>query len=131
VEQKRREGNPGKRALPAVGSLAAVPALDAPVHELPPLEVFDRTVQYARAWIADTEAWKLAMLREQLEEREDLRRAVMEGHGNRKDLRDLEKAISDSAGRLGLDTAARSALGLAEVKAASKLEELRARQQNG
>jgi hypothetical protein len=45
----------------------------------------------------------------------------------RKQLRELNKEISDWLSVLGFDPSARARLGLAEVKAMSKLEDLRAR----
>jgi hypothetical protein len=130
VEQKKREGTYRKDRDASAGNLAVVPAVAVPTHELAPLDVFDRVVEYGRGWLAETDGWKLSMLRELLEERQELRDDVLAGKGNRKDLRDLDKQIMDLGSQMGFDPAARTRLGLAEVKAANKLEELRARREN-
>lgn len=130
IEQKRLTGNPGKRALPAEGSLAIVPAVERTVADLPAREAFEVTLAQGVHWLAATEAPMLALLREQLEEREVLRALVME-HGrpdDRKALRELDKAIASAYSEQGFTTAGRTRLGLAEVKAKSKLEEIRDRQ---
>jgi hypothetical protein len=56
--------------------------------------------------------------RETLEERQSLRAAVLAGHGDRKELRALDKQVIEMLSALGFDPTARSRLGLAEVKAA-------------
>ena len=130
VEQKRRTGNPGKRALPSSGSLAVVPAVEPAPLERPAAEIFGQVLSDGVHWLAVTDSPTLVILREQLEEREVLRAIVLE-HGradDRKALRDLEKAIRESLSACGFDPAARTRLGLAEVKAKSKLEEIRDRQ---
>jgi hypothetical protein len=69
------------------------------------------------------------MLRSMLEERDGLRADAMAGSTEaRKHLRDLDRQIMPLLAALGFDPASRSRLGLAEVKAKSKLEELRERQ---
>jgi phage terminase small subunit len=67
------------------------------------------------------------MLRESIEERSALRALVMQSQSTdaRKALRDLDKQIISQLSLLGFDPAARSRLGLAEVKAQSTLEKLR------
>lgn len=130
VEQKRRTGNPGKRALPTAGALAVVPAVNPGPLEMPASEVFSAVLSEGVHWLAQTDSPTLVILREQLEERDVLRRLVMENGraDDRKALRDLEKAIRESLSACGFDPAARTRLGLAEVKAKSKLEEIRDRQ---
>ena len=69
------------------------------------------------------------MLRDLLEEREVLRAGAMAGSTeDRKALREVDKQVISLLSELGFNPAARSRLGLAEVKAKSKLEELRERQ---
>jgi hypothetical protein len=80
-----------------------------------------------RVWLAATDSTALALLRESLEERAVVRDLVMATQSTdaRKALRDLDKQIIGQLSLLGFDPAARSRLGLAEVKAASTLEKLR------
>ena len=80
-------------------------------------------------WLARTDAMALALLHSMLEERAPLRADAMAGSTEaRKHLRDLDKQITSLLSDLGFNPAARARLGLAEVKAQSKLEELRERQ---
>jgi hypothetical protein len=69
------------------------------------------------------------MVCEQVDERVALRIRVLRdsNRDDRKALRDLDKQVIGSLSLLGFTPTDRSRLGLAEVKAASKLEELRAR----
>ena len=127
IEQKRRIGNPGKRSLPSVGNLAAVPAVDAVPSDLDPAETFATILADGKVWLASTDSVALALLRESLEERTQLREVLFatQSMDARKALRDLDKQIISQLSVLGFDPAARSRLGLAEVKAASTLERLR------
>jgi hypothetical protein len=130
LEQKRRTGNPGKRPLPG-SSLAVVAAVSPEPAFLDPFEVMVSVLEQGAPWLAATDATKLAMLRETLEERSVVRAQVMETGSPdlRKALRELDKQAASLLSECGFDPAARSRLGLAEVKAASKLEELRAKRQ--
>ena len=133
IEQKRRLGNPGKRALPAKGSLVVLPA----AHETPeptrPLglagrELWDRVWPAARHWLSpqiDLEA--LMIVCEQLDERVALRiRVLREGHSyDRRDLRELDRQLMSGLAVLGFTPSDRAKLGLAEVQTRSKLEQLR------
>ncbi len=130
LEQKRALGNPGKRRLPSGAELAVVSPVERGPLELRAGEIFDLTLHEGVSWLGRTEAPALVLLREQLEERQGLRDAVLAGTGDRKQLRELEKQIWTAYAELGFTAASRSRLGLAEVKAASKLEALRASQAN-
>lgn len=129
VEQHKRSGT--FRSDRHGSSLAVVAAMALEPNELPPVETLDAVLAAGRAWLAASDSLALALLRESLEERADLRAAVQQGLGDRKALRDLDKQIIGQLSVLGFDPAARSRLGLAEVKARSKLEELRDRQTSG
>jgi hypothetical protein len=83
------------------------------------------------AWLGRTDAPALALLRSMLQEREGLHAAALAGStGARTHLRALDKQVIGLLTDLGFTPTARSRLGLAEVKAASKLDEFRARQAN-
>lgn len=127
VEQKRRLGNPGKRAMPTHGSLAAVPSAGSEVPDLDPHATLEQILSDGAVWLASTDRVALAMLREALEERSQLREVLLatQSLDVRKALRDLDKQIISQLSVLGFDPAARARLGLAEVKAQSTLEKLR------
>jgi hypothetical protein len=110
IEQKRRTGNPGKRALPAASNLAVVPAVEPAPLERSAAEVFSQVLADGVHWLGQTDSPTLVILREQLEEREQLRAIVMESGRNddRKALRDLEKAIRETLSACGFDPAARA-----------------------
>lgn len=128
IEAKRRAGNPGKRALPNGAGLAAVPAIieAAGIADLDPLATLDTVLAAARPWLALTDGLAVVILRQTLEERTEVRGRAMAGSVEaRKELRDLDRQLIGLLAQLGFDPAARARLGLAEVKAASKLEQLR------
>jgi len=106
------------------GSLAVVPAVELETRDLTPAAAFDRVLTEGVHWLGQTDAPTLALAREALE---DLAKARAVG-----DMK-LTIAARDQVMRifsvLGFDPAARSRLGLAEVKAQSKVEEIIARRQ--
>ncbi len=147
TELKRLRGNPGKRSLPA-----SVVALEPVVASAPPaipqtgaqLEAAVLASQ-ASAWIATPDRLALLpLLVDAWDERAALR-ADIEEHGRSymseskvsgvqyhprpeyQQLQALEKRITEWLQLLGLTPTDRSRLGIAEVKARSKLEELRDR----
>lgn len=128
AEEKRRLGNPGRRPLASGAELALVEPLPTTMADQTPAEAFERVMQAGVHWLATTDAPSVALLRDLLEERGELRAAIDAGLGDRRHLRDLDKQITSLMSCLGFDPAARSRLGLAEVKAASKLEAMRASQ---
>lgn len=148
AEQKRRLGNPGRRALPDRDAVAPLSPLSA---VLPPdlgedgLSLWQSVSQAASAWLAPSDAPTLLMLCELYD-----RRAMLKGHLDtdgplimRPDghmvanpivqmLATTEKQIVDLASSLGLTPADRTRMGLAEVKAQNAFEEMLAkRQQRG
>ena len=125
TEEKRRTGNPGGRPLAVATNLAVVPAAEIGPTELDPMVTLDSVFAAASHWLAVTDTTALAVLRESLEERQGLRSAVLAGHGDRKELRDLDKQIIAQLSALGFDPTARGRLGLVEVKAASTLDRLK------
>jgi hypothetical protein len=68
---------------------------------------------------------------EQLDRREEIRLLILETQDWHlyKQLNDLERLITSNLGLLGFTPSDRTRLGLAEVKAQSKLEELMARKE--
>lgn len=134
IERKRALGNPGKRPLPDPQTVIELaPATDVPVPSRPlaaaGTEFWDRIWGAARQWLSPMTDIELVLITaEQIDERVSLRRrAIMENDEKaRRALRDLDKQIVSNLSLLGLTPTDRSRLGLAEVKAASKLEKLRA-----
>ncbi len=132
VEEHKRTGTYNATKHGPRNALAAVAPIE-PVAVSPlereALAVFDEVLEQGVHWLARTDAPSLVMLRDMLVERAPLRMDAMAGSTEaRKHLRDLDKQIMSLLADLGFNPAARSRLGLAEVKAKSKLEELRERQ---
>ena len=136
IEVKRKLGNPGQRALPDTNETILI----EPISDLPEphrqlfdagLELWNRTWSMGQLWISPkTDIELLLMTCEMLDERVRLRAYVWnnpEAWRERKALRELEKNITNSLSLLGFTPTDRSRLGVAEVKAKSKLEELRAK----
>lgn len=124
TEQKRRTGNPGKRALPDKATLRPVPAMDASSLELTPLQAMERAHRAAAHWLAESDAPTVALARDALEMYAELR---ANPQAKPADVVAAGKWVQSLFGDLGFTPSERSRLGLAEVKAASKMEELRAR----
>ena len=133
AELKRQLGNPGRRPI-------ATPAAYVDggyVEPLRPLEfagmqLWDSAMTTGQSWIArnyDTQL--LLMTCEQMDRRTDLIGKIHETGEWRlyRALHDLEKMISSNLALLGFTPTDRTRLGLAEVKTASKLEELMARKE--
>lgn len=134
VELKRALGNPGKRALPKRDAVVAIPGgWTEPVRELGAAgrQLWDAVFANGELWVSSrTDVTLLQLVCEQLDRREVLREAFLADPSERSvsmSLLEVEKAISGNLGLLGFTPADRSRLGLAEVKAQSKLEELMAK----
>ena len=135
TEVKRRRGNPGKRALPepavllpAPGAEVVLPEPSRPLGEAG-AALWGRSWRHGAAWIAPTDIELLLVVCEALDEREELRRLVGdEGHWrDRAALRAITKEITDGLAQLGFSPADRTRMGVAEVRAVSALEQVRAR----
>lgn len=128
TEVKRRRGTDRSDRTPVSGSLAAVPAMPSVPTDLDPESTLDSVFAAGQTWLAVTDTTALALLRESIEERSSLRQAVLltNSADARKALRELDKQIIGQLSTLGFDPAARARLGLAEIKAQSTLEKLKA-----
>ncbi len=128
LEQHKRTGtwNATRHGKKQGAELAAVDPIPQAPHEADPSQVFDEVMVQGAPWFARTDAIRLAMLRQSLEERARLVPVAESSTEARRQLRDLNKEISEWLSLLGFDPAARARLGLAEVKAASTLEKLKA-----
>jgi len=135
IEQKRLLGNPGKRALPDENSVVLLPQVESVPEPPRPLlkygqQLWDRVWGLGATWISDkTDLELLVMTCEMVDERWNLRIKVMQTDEPRlrRGLRELERQIVSNLSLLGFSPTDRSKLGVAEVKAMSKLDELRAR----
>jgi hypothetical protein len=138
IEQKRLLGNPGKRALPDQNEVVLL----EPVNETPepprPLlkygrDLWDRVWGIGATWVSDkTDIELLVMTCEMIDERWNLRVKVMQNDDARmrRGLRELDRQIVSNLSLLGFTPSDRSRLGVAEIKAKSKLEELMSRSEN-
>lgn len=136
VERKRRTGNPGKRAMPKLSSVTALPAADGIPEPLRPLgqegrRMWDRIWTSAQTWIApSTDIELVQMACEAMDERVMLRVAVFR-EGDWRDrvaLRSLDRDLRNMLSALGMTPTDRSHLGVAEVRQMSRLDQLRAKQ---
>ena len=136
LETKRALGNPGRRTLPDVDSTITLFSGRVEPHQ--PLDwagqlLWDRVFNVGKTWISpQTDTELLLITCKQLDRQIVLERMFVEKpedfHIHRQ-LLDLENAIVANLGKLGLTVDARSKLGLAEIKAESKMEQLRRRQE--
>ena len=138
-ERKRRLGNPGRRPLPALASVAALAAAvdPAPVHLDDDGRALWDLVSRAAVWLAPSDLPTLTLLCE-LADRRAVFVALLEESGpvlaNPSGrlvanpivgmLSTLERQIVDLSSLLGLTPADRTRLGVAEVKATSALEDM-------
>ncbi|CAB5218666.1 hypothetical protein UFOVP219_50 [uncultured Caudovirales phage] len=135
LEQKRALGNPGQRKLPDVNSTVSLSAGRVEPHQ--PLDwagmlLWNRVFGVGQTWISPQSDVELLLLTcKQLDRQVLLEQAFVakpdDFHIHRQ-LLDLESAIVNNLGKLGLTVDARSKLGLAEIKAETKMEQLRNRQ---
>ena len=132
IEQKRLTGNPGKRALPDEQSVILLQQVEVTPESPRPLlkyghDLWDRVWGMGATWVSDrTDLELLTMTCEMVDERWNLRVKVMQTDDAtmRRGLRELDRQIVSNLSLLGFTPSDRSRLGVAEVKAKSKLEEL-------
>jgi hypothetical protein len=132
IEQKRLLGNPGKRAMPDENSVVLLQQVEQTPEPPRPLlkygqDLWDRIWGMAATWVSDTSDLELlTMTCEMVDERWNLRVKVMQSDDAvmRRGLRELDRQIVSNLSLLGFTPSDRSRLGVAEVKAKSKLEEL-------
>ena len=136
LEVKRALGNPGRRPLPDVQATVSLPAGRVEPHQ--PLDwagmlLWNRVFNAGQTWISpQTDVELLLLTCKQLDRQILIERQFAETpedfHIHRQ-LLDLEAAIVTNLGKLGLTVDARSKLGLAEIKAETKMEQLRKRKE--
>ena len=135
AEVKRKLGAKGYKGEPRT-DVVLLPAVSAVPEPLKPLNdsglaLWDRTWQRGYSWIsANTDIQLLQITCEQLDERDVLRNYVLdnvEAWHERSALRELEKSIRSNLSLLGFTPTDRMKLGVAEIKAETKMEQLKAR----
>jgi hypothetical protein len=135
LEVKRALGNPGKRALPDIEKTISLHAGWVEPHQ--PLDwagmlLWNRVFGFGQTWISPQSDVELLLLTcKQLDRQVVLESRFVDDpsdYHTHRQLLDLELAIVNNLGKLGLTVDARSKLGLAEIKAESKMEQLRKRQ---
>ena len=125
VEQLKRTGTYRKDRHQQRTTTMTVGSPDLSVIEgLDALAIFHTTLSAGWPWFVDTDSAAVVMLREALEERAEIRAMYPAGS---KERRGIDEQIGRQLSALGFDPASRARLGLAEVKAASKLDEIRQR----
>jgi hypothetical protein len=135
TEIKRKLGNPGRRPLPDSSVVQYLePVVSVPDPARPLLrygrEFWDKVWGSGLSWIsANTDSELLLMTCELVDERWNLRVRVMQSNDwrERRALRELDDRIIRNLSLLGFTPADRSKLGVAEVKAISKMEALKRR----
>jgi hypothetical protein len=136
TELKRKLGNPGKQKLPNSANVVILPASkEKPVPHRQLFDagqsLWDSVWSLGQTWISpNTDVELLLMTCEMLDERVRLRAFVWnnpEAWRERKALRELDKSITGNLSLLGFTPVDRTRMGVAEVKAMSKLEELKSR----
>lgn len=135
AEEKKRVGSrePIKESILDIKPLAYIPE---PIRRLEHsgLDLWNKAWASGKSWLKDTDLDLLQITCEQLDERDVLRAFVMENleaWHERAGLRVLERDIQANLIQLGFTPTARQKLGIQEVKAATKLEQLRERWQSG
>lgn len=139
TETKRKLGNPGKRALPKPQNVVALPMAPEPPEPPRPLgpeglKLWNRVWTQGRAWISPTtDIEHVLLLCESMDERTQLRLAVLRGSDwrDRVALRQLDHQLQSLLSALAFNPVDRTRLGVAEVSAQSKLEQIRDRRQRG
>lgn len=131
IEQKRLLGNPGKRAMPSEeGTISLFSGRVEPVFPLGEAgqKLWDSVFEQGELWISPrTDVAWLQVVCELLDRREVLKQEWLADPTDRKlnmSLLETEKLLQSGLGLLGFTPTDRSRLGVAEVKAKSKLEEL-------
>ena len=141
-EIKRRNGNPGKKKLPVLANVIALPQISsAPIHLSDTGKKLWLEISEMAPWIATTDGKLLIELCEKMDKKYELREKLAatdyvlftdKGYAYANPLfsmlNTVENDIIKLLSLLGLTPADRSKLGVAEVKVRGKLEELLSQQ---
>ncbi len=139
TEQKRKTGNPGKRPLPDLKNVIALPQIkgDAPLHLSDAGQKMWADVRAMAPWIANTDAKLLIELCEKMDKKYELKEKLAatdyvlftdKGYAYANPLfgmlNTVENDIVKLLSLLGLTPVDRSKLGVAEVTTKGKLAQL-------
>lgn len=135
LEQKLLLGNPGRRPLPDDSEMQLLPAvteMPEPLRELeePGMALWARVWDSGIGWIsADSDIEILQLTCELIDERVSLAKALRGSTdpAERRSLRQLDAQIVSNLSLMGFTPTDRSRLGVARIKAESKLESMRRR----
>jgi len=145
TEQKRKTGNPGKRPLPDLKNVIALPQIkgDAPLHLSDAGQKMWADVRAMAPWIANTDAKLLIELCEKMDKKYELKEKLAatdyvlftdKGYAYANPLfgmlNTVENDIVKLLSLLGLTPVDRSKLGVAEVTTKGKLAQLLEQQKN-
>lgn len=143
-EVKRVQGNPGGRKLPALASVTALPQVteEAPLHLTEATRKLWTDIRERATWIGNTDQPTLVVLCEKLDRRAELIAKLQasdyvlytdKGYAYANPLvgmlSTIETEITKMFSLMGLTPVDRSKLGVAEVKAASAIDQLLAKRQ--
>lgn len=123
-EVKKRRGTARADRMPKA-ELVAVPPVDGGLVEITVEQALERSLAAGEVWLAESDTLGVVLLREALEHYAELKADPKSKPA------DVQKALTLAntfAGGCGFTPATRTQMGLAEVKARSKLEDLRAKQ---
>lgn len=128
AEEKKRVGSREPIRESVIG-LQPVSVAPEPIRRLEHsgLDLWNKAWESGSTWLKNTDLDLLQITCEQMDERDSLRVFVldnMEAWHERAALRVLERDIQANLTQLGFTPAARQKLGIQEVKAASKLQQL-------
>lgn len=138
IEERRRLGNPGKRAMPKVGTLVPLPTIGATMPEpmralgREGLALWQRVWNSGATWLArDVDPDVIMVMCEHMDERMILRASVLRDGDwrQRAQLRILDAQILSTLGALGFNPSERARMQVAEVAPPSRLESLLAERQ--
>ena len=144
-ELKRKTGNPGQRKLPSLASVTSLPQVteQAPLHLTNASQKLWADIRERASWIGNTDQPTLVLLCEKLDRRAEFIAKLQasdyvlytdKGYAYANPLvgmiSTIETEITKLFSLLGLTPADRSKLGVAEVKAASAIDQLLAKRQN-
>lgn len=143
-ELKRKQGNPGKRPLPALATVTVIPRVEelAPAHLTPARQELWQRLRETAFWISNTDKPNLELLCEKLDRRAEYIAKLQasdfvlytdKGYAYANPLvgmiSTIENEIAKLFSLLGLTPTDRTRLGYAEVKARSALDDLIAKRQ--
>lgn len=138
-ELARKQGNPGKRKLPALATVTMIPRAGeiAPAHLTPDRQALWLDIRETAFWISHTDESNLLLLCEKLDRRAELQAKLQnsdfvlftdKGYAYANPLvgmlSTIENEIAKLFSQLGLTPTDRTRLGVAEVKARSALDQL-------